>query len=188
MGVNKVVYDGNTLIDLSGDTLVSPEQLAEGIVAHNASGECIVGTMSATDVFLKVQEAGYTGTSEEFYALLANIGSHSSTHLPDGADPIVMQTDNYADQSVTGDKLADSAKSKGLTALLLNDGWTDNAQTINVEGVTADNNVLVAAAPASRTAWNDAEIYCSAQGEGTLTFKCGTAPTENVTANVVILV
>lgn len=99
-----------------------------------------------------------------------------------------VTTDKYADASVTAEKLASSAKSKGVTALLLNDGWTDNEQTVDVEGVTADNNILVAAAPDSRTAWNDAEIYCSAQADGTLTFKCGTVPTANVTANVVILV
>lgn len=46
MAVNKVVYnteDGaQTLIDLTGDT-VTPETLTEGYVAHDASGEVIVG-------------------------------------------------------------------------------------------------------------------------------------------------
>ena len=45
MAINKVVYSGNTLIDLTQDT-VTPETLAEGATAHNASGERIVGTMS----------------------------------------------------------------------------------------------------------------------------------------------
>jgi hypothetical protein len=48
MAVNKVVYNtGNgakTLIDLTGDS-VTPETLAEGTTAHDASGERIVGTM-----------------------------------------------------------------------------------------------------------------------------------------------
>lgn len=48
MAVNKVIYDGNTLMDLTGDT-VTPETLAEGQTAHAASGERIVGTMP-TDV------------------------------------------------------------------------------------------------------------------------------------------
>ena len=43
MAVNKVVYDGEILIDLTGLT-VSPETLAEGVIAINAAGEVIVGT------------------------------------------------------------------------------------------------------------------------------------------------
>ena len=50
MAVNKVVFntaDGEqTLIDLTGDS-VTPETLAEGVTAHDASGARIVGTMQA---------------------------------------------------------------------------------------------------------------------------------------------
>lgn len=137
--------------------------------------------------FEKAQEAGYTGTEETFYAALTYMPYHNRRHLPDGADPITMLTGNYADASVTAAKLAADAKSKGVAVTLAAASWSSNTQTVSVSGVTASNNVLVAAAPASRTAWNDAEIYCSAQASGKLTFKCGTAPTANVTANVVIL-
>lgn len=41
---NKVVYDGNTLIDLTSDT-VTAETLLEGITAHDKSGRQIVGTL-----------------------------------------------------------------------------------------------------------------------------------------------
>lgn len=44
MAINKVVYDGRVLIDLT-DSTVTPETLAEGVVAYNAKGERIVGTM-----------------------------------------------------------------------------------------------------------------------------------------------
>lgn len=45
MGVNKVIYAGTTLVDLTADT-VTPETLAEGVTAHNAAGEPIIGTMA----------------------------------------------------------------------------------------------------------------------------------------------
>ena len=45
MGRNKVEYCGETLIDLTNDT-VTPETLLEGVTAHDASGELIVGKMS----------------------------------------------------------------------------------------------------------------------------------------------
>ena len=46
MGVNKVVFGGETKIDLTGDT-VTPQTLAEGYTAHDRSGEPIVGTMQS---------------------------------------------------------------------------------------------------------------------------------------------
>lgn len=99
-----------------------------------------------------------------------------------------VATNKIDDAAVTYAKLAADAKSKGVAVTLPASSWADGAQTVAVEGVTADNNVLVAAAPASREAWSDAEIYCSAQNNGTLTFVCGSVPAEDVTANVVILV
>lgn len=62
MAVNKVVYGGNTLLDLTEDT-VTPETLAQGITAHDKTGAIITGTM----------EGGAGGDSgEEIAALLMN--------------------------------------------------------------------------------------------------------------------
>ena len=41
--VNKVIYGGRTLIDLTGDT-VSPDKLLTGVTAHDKSGATIEGT------------------------------------------------------------------------------------------------------------------------------------------------
>ena len=43
MGVNKVEYFGETLIDIT-DSTVTPESMASGTIAYNAAGERIVGT------------------------------------------------------------------------------------------------------------------------------------------------
>ncbi len=42
MAINKVIYAGNSLIDLTGDS-VAPETLLAGKTAHDASGAVIVG-------------------------------------------------------------------------------------------------------------------------------------------------
>lgn len=42
MGISKVEYNGETLLDISGDT-VTPDTLAEGSTAHNSNGEQITG-------------------------------------------------------------------------------------------------------------------------------------------------
>ena len=43
MGVNKVIYDNRTLIDLENDTVTS-NTLFQGVTAHDASGTSITGT------------------------------------------------------------------------------------------------------------------------------------------------
>ena len=46
MGKSKIIFNGQTLIDLTGDT-VTAETLLEGITAHGADGEAILGVMKA---------------------------------------------------------------------------------------------------------------------------------------------
>lgn len=47
MGVNKVVYGGKTLVDMT-DATATPETVLEGYTAYGAKGTRIVGTASAT--------------------------------------------------------------------------------------------------------------------------------------------
>lgn len=49
MAVNEVIYGDRVLISLTSDT-VTAETLAEGVTAHDASGEVITGTMSSNTV------------------------------------------------------------------------------------------------------------------------------------------
>lgn len=44
MAINKVIYDGNVLVDLTGDT-VTAGTLFTGIKAHDNKGETITGTL-----------------------------------------------------------------------------------------------------------------------------------------------
>lgn len=50
MAVNRVDFGGDTLIDLTGDTLESAEQLLKGITAHAKDGSVITGKMEAGGV------------------------------------------------------------------------------------------------------------------------------------------
>ena len=66
-------------------------------------------------------------------------------------------------------------------------GWSDKSQTVTAAHVTANNLVQVSTAESSFEAWQTAQIRCTAQGAGTLTFVCGgDAPTDAVTYNVVV--
>ena len=73
------------------------------------------------------------------------------------------------------------------TATLPTSGWSSDSITVNVAGVTASNNIIVAPAPASVSAYAEAGIVCTAQGAGTLTFTRASANTAAITANVLIL-
>ena len=72
------------------------------------------------------------------------------------------------------------------TATLTVAGWSNNTQTVSVTGVTASNTVLVTYAPTSKADYTAADIYCTAQAAGSLTFACTTTPTSEITVNVMI--
>lgn len=78
-------------------------------------------------------------------------------------------------------------KITSVSAALPVAGWSGKTQTVSVAGVTANAIVQATYAPACRAAWIDADVYCSAQGAGTLTFTCDTVPTAALTASVVII-
>ena len=82
-----------------------------------------------------------------------------------------------------------AAPSVGVSATLTAAGWDANAktQTVSVAGVTADANLIITAATDSYMAYAEAGVRCTAQGAGTLTFACETVPSEDLTANVLIL-
>lgn len=69
MAVNKVVYDGSTLIDLTTDTLSVSNQLANGVTAHDRTGTKITGNLA----FITY----YTGSS----APSSSLGSDGDIYL-----------------------------------------------------------------------------------------------------------
>ena len=66
---------------------------------------------------------------------------------------------------------------------LSSSGWSGNSQTVSATGVTATNTVTIGPAPSSMNAAMQAGVYCSAQGQGTLTFTCSSVPSSSLTYN-----
>ena len=92
----------------------------------------------------------------------------------------------------TGDVVLDASDVGAVTQTvatisLVSTDWSSHTQTKTVTGVTADNTVIVAPAPASAADYATAEILCTAQAANSLTFTCTTDPVNNVSVNVVIL-
>ena len=67
MSVNKVIYGGRTLIDLSSDT-VTPDTLLKGVTAHKKDGSIIIGINSdnASDEIDRILTAGLTDGYKQF--------------------------------------------------------------------------------------------------------------------------
>ena len=64
MGVSKVDFAGNTLVDLTGDS-VTPKTLLKGATAHNAAGEQIEGNVIVpTKVSELENDANYITTAQ----------------------------------------------------------------------------------------------------------------------------
>lgn len=66
-------------------------------------------------------------------------------------------------------------------------GWSDNTQTVSASGVTASNTVIISPVPSSYSNYGDSGVRCTAQATNTLTFACDTAPSSDLSINVVIL-
>jgi hypothetical protein len=82
--------------------------------------------------------------------------------------------------------LTDADNSSFTTATLAVNDWSSNTQTVSVANVTASNNVIVVAAPASQLDYANNGVLCTAQGAGTLTFTCTSTPANAITVNVLI--
>ena len=72
------------------------------------------------------------------------------------------------------------------TITLDKDDWVSNEQTINVTGMTTTNLIQVSPSPSSYEDYGNAEVRCTTQGTGTLTFECASVPTTDIDVNVIV--
>lgn len=107
-------------------------------------------------------------------------GSVTYDKLANGA----VDTAKIASKAVTKEKLASGATYTATTASLSASGWSGNAQTISVSGVTASNLVIVAPSPSSHSAYAEANVRCIEQQSGKLTFACDDVPSVALTVNI----
>lgn len=104
---------------------------------------------------------------------------------PQDAGKAVVVSDSglgYSLEHILGIKTSTTSLSAG--------GWSNNTQTVNVEGVPADvdnNAVIPTPAPESHVAYTESNVRCSAQADGKLTFTCDQVPSVDLTVNVLIL-
>lgn len=82
MAVNKVIYGGNTLVDLTGDTVTAAD-LADGVKATGADGNHIVGLMQKVTIDAELSTTSTNPVQNKVIAkAIANMGGGSGDYLP----------------------------------------------------------------------------------------------------------
>lgn len=98
--------------------------------------------------------------------------------------PVEKGGTGATDASTALDNLG--AQSQHVTrTVTLTSGSTSWSKTVS--GVTSSNTVIVAPATASQEAYSAAGVKCTSQGTNTLVFTATSAPSEDLSVNVVIL-
>lgn len=100
-------------------------------------------------------------------------------------DEIGLNTDGAMTQKATTEAIFEQ-RPDVISFTLPASGWANNTQTITVEGVTADNVLIVSPTVSSMVEYSECKVYASAQGADSLTFVCDTTPTNDLSGCVII--
>lgn len=168
MGINKVVYGGKTLIDLTGDT-VTADKLLEGVTAHGKDGEVVTGACTfdvdsndanaAVAEVLKGKTAYARGT--KIVGTMPNNGAVTGTIKTLTESYVIAQ--GYHDGS--GTVTIDSAEQAKLVAKNIREGIT----VLGVKGSMSGNEGMkpqtktVTPSNSKQTILPDATYNCLSQ-------------------------
>lgn len=72
------------------------------------------------------------------------------------------------------------------TATLTVAGWSSNSQAVDVDGVTASNDIIVFPTTDCAEDWGNYTIVPDGQLNGTIVFTCSSVPDKNITVNILI--
>lgn len=183
------------------DGSITAQKLANGAVVNEKLGEKAVTAEKIADGAVNTQQiaalAITTATLADLCVTAGKLANKAVTtdKIMEGAvtaDKIgagAVSTAKIGAGAVTKAKLGEDVKyAQPATAMTVSlSGWTDNQITVNVSGVTADNHVIVTPASESYVVYAECMVRCTAQGAGTLTFRCEDVPETEIKANVLIV-
>ena len=169
---------------------VTADKIANGSItsAKLASGAVDASVLAPGSVTHDLMAINSIGTNE----LMANcvtetkLGNEAviTAAIKNGA----VTTDKVANGAVTYAKTSGVQQKHSTTTTTLAYGsgvktWTKTGIT----EVTANNTVICTPAPESFAQWVDNRVRCTGQANGSLTFLADTAPSANITVNILVL-
>lgn len=184
--VNEYLEENPTTVDT---TLSLEGEAAEA----KAVGEALYEVRTKAEEYAHILIKAHTDRTDNPHGVTKEqVGLGNVDNTSDMDKPVsTAQAVAIADAKKAGTDAQNTANSKALkkerTATLSSSGWSSLQQTVNVDGVTADNTVIVVSAPDSYMPCLENSIRCVSQAVGKLTFQCATTPTVNVTFNILIL-
>ena len=183
-------------------------QLAGGVVSGDLAvetglfscGDAIIGMdarvngqLMTNDIWMenRLQIAGYfvsiSETVDDERGSTLNINPDLALSLTD--KPIKQLADPTDPTDAVTKRYVDAFKPKSTLVTLPLSAWSNNTQTVTVQGVLADESKqLIQPMPtiADQAVYSAAGISCTGQAANKLTFKAQTVPTEDVQVYVVI--
>ena len=200
----QVMLDGDVAANLAAQIVELQERFQtlaeEGAVyeeIQDSNGENLLDSNGNPIEGRTVMGGGSTGGSTEDITpddIGAAKAIHAANHAANGIDPITpamigAYSKTEADQLFANADDVSAAMPRLRTVTLTTAGWSSNTQTATVQGVSANETsqkITVAPASASRAAYNDAGVQCTAQAANRLTFTCDKTPSADLTVYVTI--
>lgn len=152
MAVNKVIYDGTTLVDLTGNTVTADTMLA-GVTATDRSGEQITGTYVDEDTTYTLTKSGNTIT------LTGSDGSTTSVTDANTTYSTMTQAQATAGTSTSGYRISPK---------VLHDTIQNSLPTVptKVSDLTNDSGFITASAiPTNVSAFTNDSGYLTSYTE-----------------------
>lgn len=137
--------------------------------------------INKTNIVWPVASGGTGATS------IAGIRNNLGLGNTDGPLPIANGGTGASSVETALISLGVQAQHTTATVTLIAENWVDNIQTVNVDGATETNTVLVGPFPDSYSDYAEYGVHCVGQGNGVLTFTCESVPSLNVRANVIFM-
>ena len=204
MALTKFTGDADVISQLSNQPNdndgLSAAQLKAKFDQFGSTFKTYINTILIPELESAINAAAGGISPSGFSGSLILDGTISASKLSNTSGSEAVRTNVIRDKNVTKAKLEQSVqdtldavagKTEHLskTATLTSVGWSDNTQTVTVSGVTATNDIIAvgAADDTSHNAWSNCDIRAISQASNSLTFKCRTVPSSDVTANILIL-
>lgn len=152
--VNKVIFDGETIIDLTADTLLTSDQLVTGTTAHRADGAPVMGTNpyeknatdelvnDQTDLIAQIKDAldGKAAVSGTYQDKTVTPSSTAQTVVPDaGYDALSKVTVNAIPSNYVAVQTASGSFTTSTSGVAtINCGFKPDLIVIYVTTMTSD--------------------------------------------------